>query len=217
MKIKVLTAVITATVLLFAVCSCSMIGNLVEKELGEMGESLSESLAESLSEAGEALASDSYTDSAFEGSTGFEVDVVYDEFTEQDGYSVSGIGSCTDENVVIPKYRKSYFGDVMPYLWDSMNGFRGMQYAKSVTLPEGFLEIRSGFGYSPLLEKVILPSTIRKIGYSGDSRIFENCPEFKEIFFSGTIEQWNAMEKTENWKTSTNAFKVHCADGDVTE
>ncbi len=152
-----------------------------------------------------------------DGSKGFDFDAIYDEITDQTGYSITGIGSCEDEEVIVPQGRMNYFGETLPYLWDDANGFRGMQKAKSVTLPEGFLEIRSGFGYSPLLEKVTIPSTVRKIGYNGDSRIFEYCPEFKEITYNGSMEQWNAIEKTNDWKTGTEGFTVHCTDGDVTE
>ena len=203
--VKILTAILIA-VLAISLCACEF-GGIGGENAGESGESTNSGGSEAQNDSGIST----------EGSKGLDFDAVYDEITDQTGYCITGIGTCEDEDVIVPQGRTNYFGETQPYLWDDFGGFRGMQKAKSVTLPEGFLEIRSGFGYSPLLEKVVIPSTVRKIGYDGDSRIFEYCPQFTEIVYNGTVSQWNAVEKGANWKTGTEGFTVHCTDGDVSE
>ncbi|MCR5353781.1 MAG: leucine-rich repeat domain-containing protein [Clostridiales bacterium] len=197
-------ALLLIAVLVISLCACGSVGKSGTTEESENGETGGNE-------------TQNEPDISTEGSKGFDFDAVYDEITGKTGYCIIGTGSCEDEDVIVPQGRTNYLGETQPYLWDDNNGFRGMQNAKSITLPEGFLEINSGFGYSPLLEKVVIPSTVRKIGYNGDSRIFEYCPQFKEIVYNGTVEQWNAIEKEENWKTGTEGFTVHCTDGDVSE
>ncbi|MBP0990890.1 MAG: hypothetical protein J5874_06920 [Oscillospiraceae bacterium] len=204
---KKILAILLAVVMLFVLCACGGNTGNDGKETGSSEGKESEKSSEQASGNGSSIST--------EGSSGFNFGSVYDETTGQTGYSITGIGSCTDVDVVVPQGQKDYFGEINPYLWDDDSGFRGMEYAKTVTLPEGFLEIRSGFGYSSQLEKVTIPSTVRKIGYSGDSRIFEYCPAFKEIVYNGTIEQWNAIEKTANWSKGAEPFTIHCIDGDV--
>ena len=147
-----------------------------------------------------------------EGSDGLDFSLYTEEKTGVIGYGVTGIGSCEDTDIVVPQARISYFGDILPYLWDDESGFRGMEKVRSVTLPEGALEVRSGFGYSPNLEWVCLPSTIRYIGQG----ILEYCPKFREIRYNGTVEQWQSIEKSEEWLMgwyNVDQFDIICTDG----
>ena len=147
-----------------------------------------------------------------EGSDGLDYSLYTEEATGVIGYGVTGIGSCEDTDIVVPQARVSFFGDILPYLWDDESGFRGMENVRSVTLPESALEVRSGFGYSPNLEWISLPSTIRYIGQG----ILENCPKFQEIRYNGTVDQWQSIEKSGEWLMGwyhVDQFDIRCSDG----
>ena len=80
----------------------------------------------------------------------------------------------------------------------------------SVSVVEGATGIE-GFAFARCknLTSVTLPSSIRSIGSAFD------CPNLKEITFLGTVEQWNAIEKSELWSWPWT-ITVICADGTAT-
>lgn len=82
----------------------------------------------------------------------------------------------------------------------------------SIVLPEGMEEIGTeSFYYCSYLESIILPSTLKKIG----SRAFY-LSSLSDIRFSGTIEQWNSVEKGyECFTYIGDTIYVHCSDGKV--
>ena len=60
--------------------------------------------------------------------------------------------------------------------------------------------------------KLVHPSKAEFIGYSA----FEGCTSLTNIKFEGTVEQWNAIEKCEDWNYNVPATEVVCSDGVVT-
>lgn len=79
----------------------------------------------------------------------------------------------------------------------------------SVSVVEGATGIE-GFAFARCknLTSVTLPSSIRSIGSAFD------CPNLKEITFLGTVEQWNAIDKSELWSWPWK-ITVICTDGRV--
>ena len=63
----------------------------------------------------------------------------------------------------------------------------------------------------------MIPSTVRWIGFSDGIGIFENCPQPANVFYVGTIEDGNAIEKTEDWESGAVRFTVRCDDGPIQE
>ena len=41
------------------------------------------------------------------------------------------------------------------------------------------------------------------------------CSSLNEIIFKGTMEQWNAAQKTDYWNYNTPAKVVKCSNGEV--
>ena len=144
-------------------------------------------------------------------STGFTPDAVYDDVTGTSGAAIADARGCTDVDVLVPPTRTTYFGDVQPYLWDTQNGFRAMPNAKTVTIPEGFLEIRVGFGFSNSLEKITLPTTIRKLC----TGVMQNCPALTTVVYKGTTAQWEAIEKEAGWIGEAASVTIVCSDGNI--
>lgn len=137
------------------------------------------------------------------GSEGLDID--FDSADGTDGYVVTGIGSCSDKDIVVPQGVEKD-GKIVPYLYDEGDGFRNMENVRSVTLPDGVLEVRSGFANSPNLQFVYIPGSVKKI--SADA--FDNCSSFIEVIFAGTMDQWDAVGFGND-----NSFDIVCADGKI--
>lgn len=58
---------------------------------------------------------------------------------------------------------------------------------------------------------ITIASTVREI----ENTAFEDCTQLTEIIFEGTAEEWNAIEKGDNWDRNTGDYVVRCTDGVV--
>ena len=97
------------------------------------------------------------------------------EFTlARDGtyYILSGIGTVTDEDIVIPS---TYNG--LPVMEIGNSAFSEYQFIRSVVIPEGVTRIWDGFSGCTKLEAVTLPTTLELIGPNA----FANCSSLASI------------------------------------
>ena len=95
------------------------------------------------------------------------------EFTlARDGtyYILSGIGTVTDEDIVIPS---TYNG--LPVMEIGNSAFSEYQFIRSVVIPEGVTRIWDGFSGCTKLEAVTLPTTLELIGPNA----FANCSSLR--------------------------------------
>lgn len=64
------------------------------------------------------------------------------------------------------------------------------------------------------LKSIILPKTLKSIGSAVfNSEALGVDSKFEEIKFLGTMQEWNAISKAENWAEGAGEFKVVCIDG----
>ena len=98
------------------------------------------------------------------------------EFTisaDRMGYLVSGIGSCTDTDIVVPDTYKN-----LPVVGVYEYAFRENTTIKSIYLPDGATVIETcAFWDCTSLESIILPNSITKI----ESGAFANCTSLKSF------------------------------------
>ena len=82
-----------------------------------------------------------------------------------------------------------------------------------VVIPDGVTEIKSqAFWGCSVLDDLTFPASVTKIGAS----VFEDCESLTQLKFNGTKDQWNAMSKPSNWKSSCPSLtSVKCSDGTV--
>ncbi len=97
---------------------------------------------------------------------------------------------------------------------------------KNLTIPSGFTSINS-YAFSHMfdyensyvyhlmctnpLTSITIPASVVTIG----DYTFSNCRNLTDINFSGTKEQWEAIEKGSSWNSNTGEYVIHCTDGDI--
>jgi hypothetical protein len=146
-------------------------------------------------------------------------------------YILSGIGECTDTDVIIP----STYND-LPVTRINTGAFFDCNSLTSITIPDSVTSIgETAFQHCHSLTSVIIGDGVTSIepmaflscssltnltiggGVTsiGDSA-FSQCPSIASITFNGTIEQWNSISKPECLKDSDAPVTyVQCTDGTV--
>ena len=83
----------------------------------------------------------------------------------------------------------------------------------SVMIPDSVTTIGDyAFRYCSNLTSVTIGNSVTTIG----DEAFYWCTKLTSITFEGTVEQWNAISKGDDWKYSVPATSVICSDGTVT-
>lgn len=90
--------------------------------------------------------------------------------------------------------------------------FRDCDYLTTLTLPSKLKTIGGGaFAGCDNLRSVTIPCSVTLI----DKSAFSYCKSLSRIYFLGTMQQWNAIEKGSDWDEETGKYTVYCSDGSV--
>ena len=89
----------------------------------------------------------------------------------------------------------------------------GCKFMYKAPLPEGVTEIGfNAFKNCDWLREADLPAALKSIGQEA----FADCRDLTAINYSGTVSDWEKIEKGANWNAGkTPEITVHCSDGDV--
>ena len=92
--------------------------------------------------------------------------------------------------------------------------FMNARSLTSIVIPNGVTTIADqAFYQCKGLTSVTIPNTVTYIGAS----LFFFANDMHEIIFTGTVQEWQSMEKDSNWAATTaNDLKILCTDGEVT-
>lgn len=86
---------------------------------------------------------------------------------------------------------------------------------KCIVTVYGLTNLPEDFCYrsfaNTIIKSVYLSTDIKTIY----SRAFYNCTALEDIYFNGTIDEWDKILKIADWHTNVPAKIVHCIDGDV--
>ena len=89
--------------------------------------------------------------------------------------------------------------------------FLGNKSLKEITLSNNLKTIYyRAFKYCSNLETITMPSSVTKI----DQEVFASCYSLQDVYYNGTIEQWEAIEIRNGNEYLTEAT-IHCNDGDI--
>ena len=83
--------------------------------------------------------------------------------------------------------------------------FERLESLKKVILKEGIEVIGvCAFNCCFNLEVVNLPKSLKRICVGA----FSNCSSLKEIYYNGTKEEWNLIEKEDDWDEETSSYQL---------
>lgn len=141
---------------------------------------------------------------------------------------VLGIGECKDTDIDIPSIHKGInviqIGEkafykntkitsvIMPNTIKIIGdqAFWGCQSIQEIVLPESVEIIgERAFAYCTKLQSISLSTSLKEINMWA----FEYCTSLKTINFNGTIAQWNAINKGEDWDLGLKNYTINCIDG----
>ena len=69
----------------------------------------------------------------------------------------------------------------------------------------------AAFAGCTFVESIELPDSITYIG----SLAFDCCLSLTDIYFDGTMQQFESIEKGDKWDAGISSYTVHCSDGDI--
>lgn len=96
--------------------------------------------------------------------------------------------------------------------WIGSNAFEDCRNLTFVTIPNSVTTIHyEAFHSCTSLTSIAIPNSVTSIG----KWTFYNCRGLTSISYTGTISQWNAITKGNDWHMNVPVTVVHCTDGDV--
>lgn len=108
------------------------------------------------------------------------------------------------KNLILPE-SLNYFGDY---------AFYGCRYLTVVDIPDGVTFISEfAFDSCSRIESVTLPASVTSICRYA----FSWCKSLKNIYFDGTVAEWESIKKGEEWDNNIENYTVYCTDGKVGE
>ena len=91
------------------------------------------------------------------------------------------------------------------------NLFANNSVLEEIVLPSSIKELEHDFSFLINLKQVKLTKSITKI----KAYTFYGCEKLTDIYYDGTIEQWNSIVFESNWTYNSGDFVIHCLDGDI--
>ncbi len=125
------------------------------------------------------------------------------------GYKVVGIGTCTDEYLVIPS---TYNG--RPVVEIDYGAFSDCTFIKNAYIPLGVNRLASNiFSGCTSLESITLLHS--NAGSGMPSYTFSGCTSLTTINYEGTVAQWQGRYNGTEWNINTGDYTIYCTDGTI--
>ncbi|MGN1103429.1 MAG: leucine-rich repeat domain-containing protein [Candidatus Coproplasma sp.] len=108
-------------------------------------------------------------------------------------------GTRVEGEIVIPSDVTTIASNAFTYI----SGITSIKIESGVRLGNGSLSFCTD------LESVTLDKDIDSLG----SRSVQGCEKLKNIYYGGTVEDWNNVTKSDNWNTGISELTIICTDG----
>ena len=90
-------------------------------------------------------------------------------------------------------------------------GFSGCYSLETIDLGNSIERIPfAEFAFCKSLKRVTIGKNVKEIA----CQAFAECTALRDIYYNGTMEQWNSLRKVQNWDCNTSDLVIHCEDGD---
>ena len=124
--------------------------------------------------------------------------------------TITGLGTCTDINIVIPEYIDGYKVTAI-----GETAFKGCKNITSVAISQYVSEIGArAFMNCEAMEKVILPAALKIVGEEG----FYICSSLKNVYYEGDTEGWCGIDFVTGWSSPLGHYsQLYFGDKLVTE
>jgi len=122
-------------------------------------------------------------------------------------YIVTGLGTTLEKDIVVARYYNGYeITSVAPEAFANTPGLN------SVWLQSYILKIgdRAFAGSEDLVQVTISEGT----EYFG-SKLFEGCTSLEVVIFRGTVAEFNAIEKADDWDAGASGYVIQCFNGQI--
>ena len=145
-------------------------------------------------------------------------------------YIVSGIGTCTDTDIVIPEKYNGY-----PVTTIGVQAFYGANIT-SVTIPDSVTSIGDdAFSYCTSLTSITIPDSVTSIGICAfrgctgltqvivgsnvteiDDVAFHNCTALRSVYYMGSAENWKNVSAESAGAYFTNSLHYYYSESEPT-
>lgn len=145
------------------------------------------------------------------------------------GYAFLGCPELSD--VTVEEGNEKYYGENNCII--EKNTKKLILGCKNSIIPDGVTAIGDrAFAACSALENIAIPGGVKSFGFFAfgvcsrlasieipgsvilfDRGVFSSCEKLTEIHYHGSRQQWDKIEKGENWNYNTGEYKVYCIDG----
>ena len=138
--------------------------------------------------------------SAFAGCTSLTSITIPDSVASIGEYAFYGCTSLT--SITIPDGETSI----------RLAAFAGCTSLTSITIPDSVTSIQGKAFYNcTSFTSITIPDSVTSI----EQEAFYNCASLGDIYYDGTVDQWENVSKDYSWVNSSLVSVVHCLDGDA--
>jgi len=126
-------------------------------------------------------------------------------YLSEEGYVISGMGSCTDTHLRIPSVID---GNNIAMIGAS--AFQDCYDITEVTIGDGINVLGDFIFKRTSINKITIPASVTSIG----DYVFDGCGALTEIVYEGTVAEWEKVMKASSWIEGANEYcAVYCTDG----
>ena len=117
----------------------------------------------------------------------------------ENGYIVTGIGNCTDTNLVIPSTHEG-----LPVVSIGDEAFYYCSNLKNITIPNSIVRISDhAFWGCSSLTSITIPDNVTSI----DDYAFDDCSRLTDVYYTGSEDDWAKISFGSSNSPLTNATK----------